>query len=131
MTDTTDGVPQSLRTMFVVHFIADLLFAVPLIAAPALMGELVGHPGIDPLMARLVGAALVGIGTESLLGRRATRASFLTMLRLKMLWSGTATAGIALSIAQGAPLVAWGLLAIFGVFFIIWSSFFMRLKKSP
>ena len=122
-------VPRTLRVWFVIHFAADLLFAVPLLLAPRLLGGLLQYPSIDPLTARLVGAALVGIGTESLLGRNATRGSFVTMLRLKVLWSSTATLGIAATIVQGAPVVAWLLLAIFACFCALWSTWLLRLRR--
>jgi hypothetical protein len=126
----TEDVPAGLRTWFVVHFVADVLFALPLIVAPTWLGSMLGYPAIDPLMGRLVGAALVGIGVESLLGRNATRASFLTMLRLKVLWSGTANIGIALTLLQGAPPIVWMIQGIFAFFFALWTRYLLLLRRS-
>lgn len=127
--DNTDSdVPAALRTWFVIHCIADVVFAVPLLVAPVSFGALLGAGPIDPLTARLVGAALIGIGVESFLGRNATRASFHTMLRLKVMWSATASLGLVVTIAEGRGPVAWLLLAIFGGFCALWTTWWLRLR---
>jgi hypothetical protein len=77
---------------------------------------------------RLVGAALAGIGIESLLGRNDSVDAFRTMLRLKCIWSGVAVLGLGLSIVQGAPPVTWALLAIFVGFAVVWNYYRMRLR---
>ena len=121
-------VPLALRRWFLVHFWADIVFAVPLLVAPAWLLGLLGWDCVDLVSARLVGAALVGIGVESLLGRNGSRDSFRTMLRLKVLWSSTATVGIAVSLAQGAPAAALLFLVIFGGFCGLWSHWAWRLR---
>lgn len=112
--------PLSLRRWFIIHFVADLLFAFPLLLAPVWTLSLLGWTVIDPLTTRLVGAALVGIGTESFLGRNGSLDSYRGMLRLKVLWSLSANLGIALSIVQGAPTVAWIFQSIFAFFSALW-----------
>ncbi|HEU4368157.1 MAG TPA: hypothetical protein VFV05_08035, partial [Methylomirabilota bacterium] len=42
---------------------------------------------VDPVATRLVGAALVAIGGQSLIGRDDDVAAFRAMLNLKILWS--------------------------------------------
>jgi len=123
------SVPARLRTWFVVHFVMDLLFAIPLLLVPVFTLETFGWSTVDPLASRLVGAALVGIGVESFLGRNASVESFHTMLRLKILWSLSACFGIALTIAQGAPVMAWGFLAIFAGFSVVWIYYWRALQR--
>jgi hypothetical protein len=130
LSSTGGDVPPALRLWFVVHFWADIVFAVPLLVAPAALLGLLGWECVDLVSARLVGAALIGIGVESLLGRNGSRDSFRTMLRLKVLWSSTATVGIAVSLLQGAPAAAWLFLAIFGGFCGLWSSWAWRLRSA-
>ena len=125
----TASVPASLRTWFVVHAIVDLLFAVPILIDPAFTLKLFGWTIVDPLASRLVGAALIAIGTESYLGRNASLESFRTMLRLKVLWSLSASLGIALSIMQGSPVGAWFFLLIFVGFSVVWTSYWRRLSR--
>jgi hypothetical protein len=121
-------VPTSLRRWFVFHFVADLIFAIPLIAAPVATLRALGWTVVDPVAPRLVGAALAGIGIESLLGRNDSVDAFRTMLRLKCIWSGVAVLGLGLSIVQGAPPVTWALLAIFVGFAVVWNYYRMRLR---
>ena len=113
-------VPNSLRRWFVVHFFADLAFAIPLFLAPEFTLGLLGWECVDPVATRLVAAALFGIGIESLIGRNADRESFLTMLNLKVIWSATASLGILWSVLDGGPVMAWGLFAIFLGFHTVW-----------
>lgn len=123
-------VPRSLRYWFIVHFVADLLFALPLLFAPISFLSLLGWQTIDPLACRLVGAALVGIGVESYLGRNASLESFRTMLRLKILWSLAANFGIALSLYEGVvPQTAWLFQIIFGGFSLLWIYYKLRIES--
>ncbi len=127
-----ERVPGALRMAFVIHFWADILFALPLFVAPVMLLELVGWQQVDPITARLVAAALFGIGIESLLGRNADAQSFVTMLNLKVIWSATASLGILWSILEGAhgrPLFAWLVLGIFVVFHGVWVYWRLRLGR--
>ena len=119
----TDPVSPALRRWFVVHFVADLLFAIPLFVAPTAFLELVGWRQVDPYTARIAAAALFGVGIESWLGRNAGAESFVAMLNLKVIWSLACTVGIAVSLAQGAqggPVAAWGFFVIFAGFHVLW-----------
>ena len=129
MSDTSPTVPDALRSWFVVHFVLDILFAAPLLIAPVFFLKFFGWTEVDPISARLVGAALVGIGVESLLGRHKGVEAYLGMLRLKILWSATATLGILVSMLQGAPVMGWAFFAIFAVFNVIWTYWYRRLKQ--
>lgn len=125
-------VPSALRTWFVIHFLLDVLFAIPLMLAPAWMLTLLGWQTVDPFTARLAAAALFGIGIESFLGRNAGAESFRTMLNLKIIWSLTAVGGILASIlqgAQGGPFFAWIVLGIFVGFNLVWVYWRFRLGR--
>ncbi|HIJ11950.1 TPA: hypothetical protein HA278_07875 [Candidatus Woesearchaeota archaeon] len=113
-------VPQSLRSMFLIHFIIDMVFAIPLFIAPTWFLGLVGFTIIDPVTARLVAAALFGIGGASYFTYRKGKESYNILLTLKILWSGTAIVGLVLSIIQGAPSITWLFVALFAVFLGIW-----------
>jgi hypothetical protein len=121
-------VPPSLRRWFVVHFVVDVVVAIPLLAAPATFLRGLGWTAVDPIAARMVGAALAGIGIESFLCRKDSVDVFRAMLRLKCIWSGVAVAGLSLSIAQGAPPAAWAVLAVFVGFAIVWNHYRLRLR---
>ena len=113
-------VPDRLRWWFVVHFILDVLAAVPLFVAPTQILGWLGWPAVDPIATRLVAAALFGIGIESYLGRNAGAEAFRAMLNLKVIWSATAALGVLWSQLEGGHVAGWGVFAIFASFNIIW-----------
>jgi hypothetical protein len=116
-------IPSSLRYWFVAHFVIDFLFAIPLLVAPMATLNFLGLEITTPeatLLARLVGAALIGIGGTSLLANKKGPESYNTLLTLKILWSNMALLAILISILEGAPDQIWGLFAIFFVFAIVW-----------
>jgi hypothetical protein len=121
-------VPATLRRWFVIHFAADIAFAVPLLLVPVRTLQLLGWTTVDPVAPRLVGAALAGIGIESLIGRNDSVDSFRTMLRLKCIWSGVAALGLALSIFEGAPPITWAFLGVFVGFGVLWNTYRIRLR---
>ena len=114
-------VPQSLRFWFVIHFVVDFIFAIPLLIAPVWLLTLFGFETADPFTARLVGAALLGIGGESLLGWNGTVEAFRAMLNLKIILSLAAIAAIILTLViTGGPLMAYVVLLIFAAFGGLW-----------
>ncbi|HDN05314.1 MAG TPA: hypothetical protein ENF27_05185 [Chloroflexi bacterium] len=126
MTNNNTIIPTGLKTWFVIHFVADMLFAIPLIFFPEVIMPWFGWGAIDPVMPRLVGAALLGIGGESLFSRNASRDAFKSLLRLKIIWASGAILALGLGIVKGAPPAAWGFLAMFVGFLGIWV--FYRIK---
>ena len=121
-------VPTALRRWFVVHFIADVVAAVPLFVAPAWMLGLLGWPAVDPISTRLVAAALFGIGIESYLGRNGSVEAFRTMLNLKVIWSAMAALGVLWSQLEGGPPAGWGVFAIFSGFHLVWLRYRLMLR---
>ena len=62
-------IPRGLKLWFIVHFVADVAFAIPLFVLPRRFLTLLGWTAVDPITTRMVAAALLGIGIESLLSR--------------------------------------------------------------
>ena len=122
-------VPNSLRTWFVIHFVVDVLFAAPLLFFPQFLLNLLGWSTYDPVMTRLVGAALMGIGVESLLGRNADSDTFRAMLNLKVIWASCALFAFGAGIIEGASPISWGFMGIFAVFWCVWVYYRIRLGK--
>jgi hypothetical protein len=101
--------------------VIDFIFAIPLLIAPVWLLALFGFDNPDPFTARLVGAALLGIGGESLLGWNGAVEAFRAMLNLKIIWSLAAITGIILTlIFSGGPLMAYFVLLLFAVFSGLW-----------
>lgn len=128
MSAKNDTVPNGLRTWFVIHFVADVLFAIPLLFFPQTLLNLVGWETYDPITTRLVGAALMGIGIESLLGKDADAETFRAMLNLKVIWASGALFAIGVGIAEGVAPIAWTFLGIFAVFWFVWVYYRLKLK---
>ena len=126
--NATDEVPGSLRFWFVVHFVVDIVFALPLLLIPEWLMPLLGWRCVDPISSRLVGAALMGIGIASLLERKASTEVFRAMLNLKIIWATSAVVGIGLGLLRGGPLVGWALLAVFAAFLALWVHYRLRLR---
>ena len=126
------SVPRALRNWFVIHFIADITFAIPMFLFPVSLLSFLGWQQVDPITARMVAAALFGIGIESLLSRNASKESFQTMLSLKIIWSSAAIIGLALGLLSGSFTIAAvgiSLLIIFILFNILWTYWFIKLRK--
>ena len=121
-------VPSSLRTWFVIHFIVDYLFATPLFIAPTWFLSLLGFTVIDPVTARLVAAALFAVGGISLLSRNESVNIYNSLLKLKIIWSVSAIAGLLLSLWQGAPVLLWPIVLVFMLFCGIWSYYLWKLR---
>lgn len=121
-------VPVALRRWFVLHFVADWLFAVPLFFAPEAFLTLLGWPQVDQFAARGVAAALFGIGTQSLLDRNAGVESFRTMLSLKIIWATFCSVGFLWGcLTNGFPM-AWAVFAVFAGFDLVWIYWYRRLR---
>lgn len=119
--------PPGLRIWFVVHFAVDMLVGVPLLLLPELVLPLLGWSPVDPISTRVVGAALMGIGIESLLGRNASAEVYRAMLNLKVIWSGSAILGIGLGLWNGGAPAGWAFLFVFFVFWCVWTYYRRRL----
>ncbi|PKN69977.1 MAG: hypothetical protein CVU54_08070 [Deltaproteobacteria bacterium HGW-Deltaproteobacteria-12] len=116
-------VPKPLRKLFILHFIIDFIFAIPLMFAPKAAMALLGWQDAEPVATRLVAAALMGIGGISFVARNADAEAYRHMLTMKLLWSSAAVLGLLLSIIEGAPVAAYGFLAVFVMFFGVWLYF--------
>ncbi len=113
-------ISRSLRIWFVIHFIVDLIFSLPLIFFPAAVFSVFGLTMGDSLAPRMVGAAFFAIGTTSLVMKNAGLESYRALLNLKIIWSSAALVGIVLAIINGSPAIAWLPFGIFIVFWIVW-----------
>jgi hypothetical protein len=122
-------VPRGLRVWFLIHFIVDLLFAIPLIFFPDFVLPLFDIHAYDLLTPRLVGAALIGIGGTSFVVRNEGGLVFNALLNLKILWSFSAILSIAFYVMEGGSKMAWIPLAFFFVFAVVWNYYKFILNK--
>jgi len=122
-----ENVPASLRGWFMIHFGVDMLFALPLLFFPVWTLGLFGIIESQTITARLVAAALIGIGGVSLWSYKKSKEHFESLLMLKIIWSFAAIIALLLSLLQGASAVVWLLVVIFAVFNGIWMYYLKRL----
>lgn len=122
------NIQKSLRAWFVIHFVADMIFGLPLLFMPAQTLALFGFETAETLTARLVGAALIGIGGNSLFMRKKGKEEFKTMLTLKIIWSSAAIIAIVLSIIEKMLPALWAFLSIFIIFNGVWTYHLRNLK---
>ncbi|HIH25310.1 hypothetical protein J4476_02430 [Candidatus Woesearchaeota archaeon] len=112
-------IPKSLKKWFMIHFIIDYIFGIPLIIYPDYILKIFNWTTIDPVASRIVGAALIGIGSISFLERNGTRETYKALLKLKIIWSTLALVGILISIKESSKML-WFIFIIFLIFNIIW-----------
>jgi hypothetical protein len=122
-------VPGSLRQWFVAHFVVSVGLAVPLLVAPVAFLQALGWSVVDPAAARVAGAALLAIGTQSLLSRRAEVDVFRTLLNLKIVWSLAVITGLVVSAGDGAPPAVWVAVSAFLAFAGVWVHHRIRFRQ--
>ncbi len=120
-------VPVQVRNWFKVHFVLDMIFAIPLFFAPGYFLGIFGFETVEVNLARLVAAALFAIGGMSLWMNKENYDSFVVMLRLKIIWSSVATLGLIWGALEGGPKVLWFFAAIFILFFCLWQWWYLKL----
>lgn len=121
-----------LRIWFIIHFYADIIFAIPLFLFPEYILQLAGWQTVDPIATRGVAAALFGIGIESYLGRNSSSETYKNLLNLKIIWSFAATIGLLIALIQNVynrPLMLWIMFFIFVLFHILWIYWRIQLQK--
>ena len=121
--------PVQVRNWFKLHFALDMLFAVPLFFAPVSFLNFFGFESVEASLARLIAAALFAIGGMSLWMNQESYESFVVMLRLKLLWSGSATLGLVWGALEGGPGSLWLFASIFAAFYVVWQWWYMQLQK--
>jgi len=125
--------PDILKIFFIMHFIIDILFALPLFFIPELMLTALGWINVDTITARMVSAALFGIGTESFLCRNSSTEVYISMLNLKIIWSFAAMSGLLIALVSGKfiyNIVGICLFITFFLFNTLWIFWRIKLKNN-
>jgi hypothetical protein len=124
------SIPQQVQNWFKIHFLIDLLVAIPLFFAPVSFLSFFGfNPvAINPSLARVVAAAFFAIGGMSFWMNTENYSSYIVMLRLKIIWSSTATLGLLWAALEGGPTILWFFASIFAAFFVLWQYWYHKIK---
>jgi hypothetical protein len=119
---------QSLRYTFLVHAVVALLFGLPLLVAPGRFLDLFGWLPIDPIMSRMYGAALLGLGWGSYRGwRAAARSDVEILVQVEAVFTVLAVLGIVRHLLGGSwPWYVWMIFIVFLLFAIAWIYHWVR-----
>ncbi|MBT4446480.1 hypothetical protein HOA92_04705 [archaeon] len=124
------SIPKQVRNWFKIHFLIDMFVAFPLFFAPVSFLAFFGFDplAVDPSLSRIVASAFFAIGGMSLWMNTERFESFIVMLRLKLIWSASATLGLLWGALEGGPSILWFFAAIFGAFFVLWQYWYNQIQ---
>jgi len=113
---------KGLKTAFLVHAVVALVAGAPLLIVPGGMLTRLGWAPIDPLVSRVLGAALLALAWSSFRGRRATEQAQVSILvEMEAVFTVLACVGLLRHLLVGGwPVVPWLALAVFAAFALAW-----------
>lgn len=131
MPPALDDLPPSLRTWAAANAVVDLALGLPLLLVPESILPRLGWTTVDPVVSRLLGAALIALGWHalSLRKRHASREAHRALLGLRLVGSAAAMVGMLIAIARGAPSATWAILAALVAASGVWAHYAIRLKQ--
>ena len=119
---------KALKITFLVHGIVSRILGALMLLIPGRFLTILGWAPIDPIISRLLGAALLALAWSSFRGWRATEwAEVAILVELEAAFCVLACVGLLrhLIIAY-YPLIVWLDFAVFAVFAIAWIFFLIR-----
>ena len=111
-----------LKVTLLVHIGLAVLFGLPLLGMPGRFLGLTGWAPVDPLLSRVLGAALLGFGWLDLrVLRLNSRPTAQPLIEAGILFNGLAAAGLAWNmLGAGWPWYVWTLLGVFIALTVLW-----------
>jgi hypothetical protein len=119
---------KALQTTFLVHAIVALILGVPLLILPGTFLKTIGWVAADPMISRLLGAALLALAWGSFRGWRATeRTQVRILLELEAVFTVLGSIGLLrhLVIAPNM-LIVWVIFLLLAVFAVAWVVFLFK-----
>jgi hypothetical protein len=122
---------KSLRRTFLVHLLVAILAGLPLLLAPGRFLGLVEWAPIDPIISRLLGAAVLALGWSSFRSWRAANWSQVAVVvELEAAFTLLACAGLLRHLLVASyPWYVWSILVVMALFAVAW--LWALLKKVP
>jgi hypothetical protein len=116
---------KALKYTFLIHAIIAFLFGAPLLLGPGRFLGLFGWEPIDPLVSRLLGAALLALAWGSWTGWRTTeRAQVNLLIEMELVFTMLGSAGLLRHLLiAGYPWYVWMVFAVLAVFAVVWIIF--------
>ena len=112
-----------LKGLFAVHAVVGLVFGVPLLLAPGRTLDLFNWAPQDPLISRLLGAALIALALGSIRGFRASDKPLIkTIIEMDLVFCVLGAIGLARHLFKANyPWYVWSIFGILIVFGIAWA----------
>ncbi len=113
---------KSLRYLFAVHAVVSVLFGAALLAAPGRFLGLFGWAPVDPLLTRVLGAALLALAWSSYRAYRAAeRRQAALLIELEAAFCVLAVAGLLRQmLGSYYPWCAWTRVGVYAAFAVVW-----------
>jgi hypothetical protein len=121
---------QSLRITLFLHALVAFVFGLGLLAAPGQFLDIFGWQPVDPLISRILGAAMLALGWGSIRGYRAASWEEVEILvEVETAFTVLAAVGLLRHLLVGSwPWYVWMVFAIFTVFALAWVYHLLRKK---
>ncbi len=123
---------KALRITFIIHAIIAVLVGAPLLIAPGRFLGAFGWEPVDPLLDRVLGAALLALAWSSLRGWRVKgKAQAIILVEMEAIFCFLASLGLLrhLLIAH-YPLMVWLVFAVLVIFAVVWILFWIKKPKT-
>ena len=119
---------KALKTTFGVHALVALIFGAPLLIVPGRTLGLFGWLPIDPLITRLLGAAMLALAWSSFLGYRSSDASVkAALVQMDFVFCSLGVLGLLRHLVVARyPWYVWTIFLILVVFGIAWLYFLWK-----
>jgi len=119
-------IKPGLKYTFLAHFIVALILGLTYLLVPQTYGTLLKWPVPDPIVYRLLGAALLGLATSSILAYRETAwEKVIIVVRMEIVWLALAVLVMLWGmIFAGLPAIGWLNTAILAAFLAAFSVFY-------
>jgi len=121
---------KGLKTLFGVHAVVALLVGAPLLVVPGRVLLWLGWAPIDPIVSRLLGAALLALAWSSFRGWQTLSldsAQVAILVEMEAVFTVLACVGLLRHLLFGRwPLVPWLVFAVLAAFAVAWIAFLVR-----
>jgi len=113
---------KTLKTIFLIHAVVGVLLGVPMLIAPGRFLNWLGWAPIDPIISRLLGAALLALSWSSFRGWRAEeRARVALLIEMEAVFTVLGCVGLLRHLLFGRfPLVPWAVFVVMAIFAAAW-----------
>jgi hypothetical protein len=122
---------KALRITFLVHAVVGAIFGVPMLLAPGRLLTWLGWAPIDPIISRLLGAALLALAWSSFRGWRAEdRARVALLLEMEAVFTVLGCIGLLRHLLFASyPAVPWIVFVIMAAFAAAWIAALLGLMR--